>query len=254
MSSNQKILEKRWQEALKKLAKIFGEKNLKKSEVDLVKSIQKNSLAKFKAKKKPKFIILTGASGVGKNEIAKELNKKIIRLPHVTSRKPRKGEKQGREYFFISQKEFQKRIKEGRFLAYRETYGDYRGVSKDYFLKYLKEKKLFFIERTIPAFLEFITIPLIKKTPFCNVYILPSSFQDLKSRINKRAQKDKSLSKGDIHKRLIQAVEHLEILANKSTAKKSLYNLFLVNPQVKNKKELKLTAKKITDTIYQLVK
>lgn len=256
MFKKEKTLQERWQKALKDIAKIFGVKNFGKKESQLARLIQNYSLKRhLKDKKnKTKFVILTGPSGVGKNEIAKHLRKKIIRLPHVTSRTPRAGEKEGREYFFISKKQFKKRIKDGRFLAYRETYGDYRGVSKDHFLKYLDEKKLFFIERTIPALLEFKKLPLIKKTPFLNVYILPSSFSDLKKRIAGRTKKDNSLDLAAIENRLTQAVEHLETLVKKSSKKNPLYKLFLVNPHAKNKKEIKKTAKKIAETIDRAIR
>lgn len=256
MFKKEKTLEERWQKALKDIAKIFGVKNFGKKENQLARLIQNHSIKNYWRGKnaKAKFVILTGPSGVGKNEIAKHLRKKIIRLPHITSRAPRAGEKEGREYFFISKKQFKKWIKDGRFLAHRQTYGDYRGVSKDHFLKYLEEKKIFFIERTIPALLEFKKLPLIKKTPFLNVYILPSSFADLEKRIADRTKKDNSLNLKEIENRLAQAVEHLETLVKKSTKKKPLYKLFLVNPQAKNKKEMKNIAKKIAQTIIKIAK
>lgn len=256
MSVDLKVMNRRWREALIKLANKFDIDSAGKKESDLAKKLEQVSLTQFKYRQKikPKFIILSGASGVGKNEIAKELNKKIIRLPHVTSRLPRSGEKEGREYFFISKNEFAKRIKKGRFLAYRMTYNEYRGVSRDYFLEYLKAKKLFFIERSIPAFLEFKLISLIKKTPYCAVYILPSTFWDLAARIKKRVQKDKSLTQEDINKRLLQAVEHLEIIARKSESGRPFYDLFLINSQAKNPREIISITHDIAKKIIKVVK
>lgn len=248
-----KNLAERWRRALKKLARILGLTYLPRTEKKLVQAIQKQSLRRL-SQTQAKFVILTGPSGVGKNEIAKYLNKKIIRLPHVTSRKPRPGEKEGREYFFISKKQFRNWIRAGRFLAYRKTYGDYRGVSKDYFLKYLEAGKIFFIERTVLALLKFGKLPLIKKTPFLNVYILPSQFKDLAERIGGRTKKDRSLSAKAVADRLTQAVEQLELLVKKSTLKKPLYKLFLVNPQAKNKKEINAQAKKIAQLIVKTIK
>ena len=131
----QKRLEDRWRKALILLAKRIGINEKKIREVNVEGLIEKYSLVKFKAdkKSKTKFLILSGASGVGKNEIAKELNRKVTRLPHVTSRPPRRGEVNGREYFFVSKQKFSQMAQAGKFLAYRKTYGDYRGVSKDYF-------------------------------------------------------------------------------------------------------------------------
>lgn len=69
---------------------------------------------------KNKLVVFTGPSGVGKATIEKELFKdKDLKLAFsisVTTRTPRAGEKNGREYYFVSMDEFNKMIDEDKFL------------------------------------------------------------------------------------------------------------------------------------------
>lgn len=69
---------------------------------------------------KNKLVVFTGPSGVGKATIEKELFKdKDLKLAFsisVTTREPRAGEKNGREYYFVSMDEFNKMIEENKFL------------------------------------------------------------------------------------------------------------------------------------------
>ena len=68
-----------------------------------------------------KIIILSGPSGVGKGTIVKQL---LARYPHLTlsvsatTRAPREGEVDGREYYFITKDDFEARIAQGQMLEY----------------------------------------------------------------------------------------------------------------------------------------
>jgi len=77
--------------------------------------------------------VLSGPSGVGKTTICERLMKRRADLKYsvsATSRPKRKFEKNQREYIFLSRNEFQKWIKEGRFVEYAEVYGNYYGTPK----------------------------------------------------------------------------------------------------------------------------
>jgi len=81
--------------------------------------------------KKGLLIIISGASGTGKGTVCKEL---LAREPAIaysvsaTSRAPREGEQDGREYFFRSRTEFEAMIAAGEFLEYADVYGNYYGT------------------------------------------------------------------------------------------------------------------------------
>ncbi len=91
------------------------------------------------------LVVLSGPSGVGKGTIAKEV---ISRRPDLTlsvsctTRAPRVGEANGREYFFISREEFEKKIEDNGFLEYSEHFGNYYGTPKDFVNDRLKEKSV----------------------------------------------------------------------------------------------------------------
>ena len=81
------------------------------------------------------LIVLSGPSGVGKGTIAKllvEKNKDIKLSISCTTRAPREGEINGKEYFFISKTEFQDKIKQNGFLEYSEHFENLYGTPKDF--------------------------------------------------------------------------------------------------------------------------
>lgn len=82
-----------------------------------------------------KCIVVTAPSGAGKTTIVKHL---LHTYPHklgfsvsATTRSPRKGEKDGKDYYFLSRDRFRKKIEEGDFVEYEEVYsGQYYGTLK----------------------------------------------------------------------------------------------------------------------------
>lgn len=90
-------------------------------------------------------LILSGPSGSGKSTLCKAIVEKI---PNVyfsissTTRKPRDGEKNGREYHFLSQEEFLKDIEEGNFLEWAQVHTNYYGTSLKPIEKALSEGKI----------------------------------------------------------------------------------------------------------------
>lgn len=76
--------------------------------------------------KKGKIIVLSAPSGSGKSTIIGELMKNPeLRLDFsisATSRKPRGKEKNGKEYFFLTEEEFKKNVAEGNFVEWEEVY------------------------------------------------------------------------------------------------------------------------------------
>lgn len=79
------------------------------------------------------MIVLAGASASGKTEAAKRLANKygITKVITTTTRPMRNGEVNGRDYFFVSREEFEKMIKEDRFVEYTNYNGYLYGSTKD---------------------------------------------------------------------------------------------------------------------------
>ncbi|GAB3015162.1 guanylate kinase [Niabella terrae] len=86
------------------------------------------------ASSKNKILIITAPSGAGKTSITRYLLEKFPQLAFSVSaatRKPRRGEKNGREYHFMSVDQFQQKIREGAFLEWEMVYeGKYYGTLK----------------------------------------------------------------------------------------------------------------------------
>lgn len=91
------------------------------------------------------ILILSGPSGSGKSTLCKAI---IEQIPNVyfsissTTRKPRDGEQNGREYHFLSQEEFLKDIEEGNFLEWAQVHTNYYGTSLKPVKKALNEGKI----------------------------------------------------------------------------------------------------------------
>lgn len=81
--------------------------------------------------KKGLLIVISGASGTGKGTVCKELlarERGVAFSVSATSRAPREGEQDGREYYFRTRAEFEAMIAEGGFLEYADVYGNYYGT------------------------------------------------------------------------------------------------------------------------------
>lgn len=140
----------------------------------------------IRSKNTGQIIVISAPSGAGKGTIIKKLlenNSKNRWLSvSATSRKPREGEKEGINYYYITEEEFKKRIKEDYFLEYTNYAGNYYGTPKEY----IKEK----ITKGIDVILE-IEIEgannikkLIPEALF--IFIMPPSLKELVRRLKGR--------------------------------------------------------------------
>lgn len=81
------------------------------------------------------LVVISGPSGVGKGTVRRALfdmpNHDLVYSVSMTTRKPREGEVEGVDYFFVSEEEFKKRIEEGKFLEWAEFVGCYYGTPRD---------------------------------------------------------------------------------------------------------------------------
>ena len=88
------------------------------------------------------LIVLSGPSGVGKGTIAKRLvekNQNISLSISCTTRSPRDGEVDGREYFFIDKSKFLEKVDKDGFLEYSNHFENYYGTPKDFVMNKLKD-------------------------------------------------------------------------------------------------------------------
>lgn len=79
-----------------------------------------------------RLIVLSGPAGAGKTTIARRLGQAlgITRSVSATTRPPRPGEVDGRDYRFLSEEEFQRRLERGEFLEHARVHGDLYGTPR----------------------------------------------------------------------------------------------------------------------------
>jgi guanylate kinase len=83
---------------------------------------------------KGQIVIISGPSGVGKSTICRELVKRLedVQLSvSVTTRPIGAGEVNGTDYWFVSEQQFDQRVREGQLLEYAEVFGHQYGTPKD---------------------------------------------------------------------------------------------------------------------------
>ncbi len=161
------------------------------------------------SKSKGLLIVYAGASGVGKGTVLKkvlEADKNMRLSVSATTRKPRCGEQNGREYYFISESEFEK-LKENEGLLEYATYcNNNYGTPKKPVYDMLEKGLDVVLEIEINGFLQ-----IKDKYPECiTIFILPPSWEILEKRLKGRGTE----SDEEIKARLDRAKEEMEF-ANK---------------------------------------
>ncbi len=81
----------------------------------------------------PLLIVISGPSGIGKDAVVGLLRRTNADMHFVitmNSRPPRKDERDGVDYFFVSREEFEKKIADGELLEHAKVYSDYKGIPK----------------------------------------------------------------------------------------------------------------------------
>lgn len=84
------------------------------------------------------LFVISGPSGCGKTTLGRELlqsSPELVRSVSVTTRPRRQGEKEGREYFFVSRAQFIRLRKQNKFLEWARVFSHFYGTPRDFVLK-----------------------------------------------------------------------------------------------------------------------
>lgn len=158
--------------------------------------------------KKTKLFIISGLSGSGKSSVVKGLGGKIkfAQLVTTTTRPKRKGEKDGKSYYFVTEKKFKKLIKSGQFLEWSKVYGHYYGSTRKEMKKALRKKS------SIILIIDCQGAKKIKKeiSEAKVIFLTVESLKSLKNRLLKRGQDSLAV----IARRLGEARIELKTLKN----------------------------------------
>jgi guanylate kinase len=98
---------------------------------------------------KGKVLVITGPSGVGKGTLIEQLLDRVPELElsiSATTREPREGEVEGRDYFFLSPEEFRRRLEAGEFLEHANYSGNHYGTLRSEVERRLTEGKSVVLE------------------------------------------------------------------------------------------------------------
>lgn len=154
-----------------------------------------------------KLIVISGPSGAGKSTVVRELLLKA-RLPlqlsvSATTRGPRPGELDGREYFFLTKEEFEQRRMKNEFLECKEVFGrgHWYGTQKTPVLQGIKEGNWIILEIDVQG-----ALTVFENYPDAiSIFVHPGSMVELERRLRNRQTEDEEA----IQRRLEVAREEL---------------------------------------------
>lgn len=158
--------------------------------------------------KKGLLIILSGPSGVGKGTVRKYFEKderlNLTYSTSMTTRKPRKGEVDGRDYFFSTRKEFEEAIKQGELLEYAEFVGNYYGTPLKEVERLRNEGKNVILEIEVQG-----ACQVQEKCPDAvSIFIIPPSMEELEKRIRGRQTEAEEI----VQQRLAKATQEMKMI------------------------------------------
>ena len=166
---------------------------------------------------KGKIVIISGPSGVGKTTIRKELfsdpSLNLAFSISMTTRKKRDNETNHIDYHFVNKDEFEKTIKEDKFLEYACFAQNYYGTLEEDVDKLLEKGLNVVLEIEIKGAKQIID----KRDDIISFFFMPPSFKELKRRLVER----KTDTKKAISKRLKRAKKEIKLA--------HLYNFTIIN-------------------------
>ena len=172
--------------------------------------------------KRGMLIVLSGPSGVGKGTVRKALfsqpGNDFQYSVSMTTRQPRPGEVNGKDYFFVSKEEFEQHIREGQMLEYAKYVDNYYGTPLKYINDTLDEGKDVFLEIEVNGAMQ-----VRSKCPDgVFIFLTPPDLMELRQRLIHRGTDSMEV----INKRIHKAFGEIQMMQN--------YDYAVVNDQVDN--------------------
>ena len=167
------------------------------------------------------LVVVSGFSGAGKGTLMKELLHRYDNYAlsvSATTRNPREGEEHGREYFFLTDGEFEKLIEEDQLIEYARYVNHYYGTPKEYVLEQMEAGKDVILEIEIQGALK-----VKEKFPdTLLLFVTPPSAEELRRRLINRGTETMEV----IEARLKRAGEEAESMDG--------YDYLLVNDKLED--------------------
>ncbi len=161
------------------------------------------------------IFVISGPSGSGKTSVVRRVlqeEKGLVFSVSHTTRPPRPGEVDGRDYYFISEEQFREMVERGEFIEWACVYGRYYGTSR----RELEQKRK---SHDVLLDIDVQGAESIKKLfpDSVRIFLLPPSFQELERRLRQRGD----TSEEEIRRRLK--------IAKQEIARHDIFNYIVVN-------------------------
>lgn len=163
--------------------------------------------------------VVSGFSGAGKGTLMKELLKRYDNYAlsiSATTRSPREGEADGREYFFVTEETFRDMIEKDALIEYAQYVNHFYGTPKEYVLNQMKQGKDVILEIEIQGALK-----IKERFPeTILIFVMPPNAEELKRRLIGRGTESMEV----INARLKRAAEEAEGM--------EAYDYILINDKI----------------------
>lgn len=154
-----------------------------------------------------RLFVISGPSGAGKGTICKRLLKAIdISLSiSMTTRAPRPGEIDGKDYYFVTVEEFEEKIRNGDMLEYARVFDNIYGTPKDMVIKQLEKGRDVILEIDVQGGLQ---VKEKMQEQAVLVFVLPPDLDTLRRRIINRGTETEEV----IDKRFNEAINEIKLI------------------------------------------
>jgi len=145
--------------------------------------------------KRGKLIVISAPSGCGKTTIARTILQKyptMLFSVSATTRAPRTGEQDGKDYFFLTKEDFQRRVQAGELVEWEEIYSDYYGTLRSEVDRSLNRGKVMLFDVDVKG-----ALSIKRHYPHDSVliFIKPPNFEVLKQRLLNRKTENEATIK-----------------------------------------------------------
>jgi guanylate kinase len=165
------------------------------------------------------LIVISAPSGTGKSTVVKRVVASVIGLSFSishTTRPPRSGEQNGREYFFISTARFKRMVAAGDFVEWANVYGNFYGTSWNELRQALEGGGDVVLDIDVQGHGQ-----VRRRLPQAlSIFLLPPSFQELARRLRRR------------HSDSAEVIESRLAAARKEISRWSEYDYLIVNDRI----------------------